>query len=129
MSSKRRHRDAERGVVATEAAIAFPLILALAFAVVQGSLWFTARSMAMGAAQEGARAASAEQPESGVQRATDFMNSLPMVGLLDSFGASQSQTTTRVTVTVTAQVPNVIPGVPIKVSQTATSPRERFTDG
>lgn len=120
-------RPGQRGAAAVEAAIAFPLILALSFAVVQGSLWFTARSMALGAAQEGARAASAENPVNGAARATDFIESLPMAGLLDDVATSQSKTATSVTVTVTAEVPNIIPGVPIDVTQSATSPVERFT--
>lgn len=120
-------RPDERGSAAVEAAIAFPIVLALAFTVVQGTLWFTARSVALGAAQEGARAASAEQPADGAQRAADFVNALPMAGLIDGLQTGQSNTPETVTVTVTAEVPSVIPGVPFEVTQSATAPIERFT--
>src|SRR5674476_213715 len=47
---------AERGAVALEFAIVFPLVLVLTFGGVQVAFWFQARSMCQAAAQAGVRA-------------------------------------------------------------------------
>ena len=51
-------RDA--GSASVEMVVFVPLLFIFIFAVVQGGLWFHARSVALGAAQEGARVAAAE---------------------------------------------------------------------
>src|SRR4051794_37582686 len=45
----------ERGSVSLEMAIVFPVVLLLIMTSIQAALWFYARSVALGAAQEGTR--------------------------------------------------------------------------
>ena len=50
----------DRGSSSVEIVVLLPLVFLLLFAMVQGGLWFHARAIALGAAQEGARVAAAE---------------------------------------------------------------------
>jgi Flp pilus assembly protein TadG len=110
--------------------IAFPVLLLLIFSLVQASLYFYARSLALAAAQEGVRAARAENADlpDGAARARQF--------LADSAGDSLRATTvntgestpTRVRVRVTGRSLSVLPGVSgLLVAQEASGSKERFT--
>ena len=51
----RRQLSGERGAASVELAVTFPVVLLLVMTLIQAALWFYARSVALGAAQEGAR--------------------------------------------------------------------------
>src|SRR3712207_8131812 len=50
-----RRLTGERGAASLELAVVFPVVLLLVMTLIQAALWFYARSVALGAAQEGAR--------------------------------------------------------------------------
>ena len=126
-SSGRRATE-ERGSASVEAAIVFPVVLFLIFGIIQGALWFHARHVALGAAQEGARLVAAEDGGDGETRAREFITSLTGGTLIRNVIVREAATTQTATVTVNGQAPSLIPGVAgLPVSQTATASVERFT--
>jgi hypothetical protein len=113
-----------------------PLVFMLLFASVQFAMYFFARHVAIAAAQEGARVARAEAannanwPVDATAKATAWIDQLAP-NLLR--GPSLVQTSSSppggdwtVTVTVTATVPSLIPGMAMSVTETSTGPVERF---
>ena len=112
-----------------EIAILAPALLLLVFTVVQVGLWSYARSLALGAAQEGVAAGRAHQSTAGAGRARAEQFLLRTAG--DSLTDQQvtvraSATTMRVE--VAGRSLSVLPGVPgLPVRQAAEGPIERFT--
>ena len=124
-----RGRSGERGAASVELAVTFPVVLLLAMTLIQAALWFYARSVALGAAQEGAR-------EGRVQPASTARAQAAAEGFLDQTAAdlltgrdvavTGSATTVAVTVTVTSI--SLFPGLSgWLVTQTAVGPVERPT--
>ena len=110
--------------------IIFPVLLLIIFTVVQASLYFYARSLALAAAQEGVRAARAENAHlpDGVTRARTFLTSTAGDSLLTPTVSSTGSSATQIRIRVTGRSLSVLPGVPgLTVSQEATGPKERFT--
>jgi Flp pilus assembly protein TadG len=125
-----RHRGArERGSVTLEISILAPALLLLVFSIVQVSLWSYARSLALGAAQEGVAAGRSYGgvPESGVRRANEFLTS----GAGDSLHETEVRariTGSVLTVEVSGRSLSVLPGVAgLPVRQSADGPLEIFT--
>ncbi|MFW6033599.1 MAG: TadE family protein [bacterium] len=122
-------RVGERGSAAVQAAMLFPVVLLLVFGIIQGALWFHARHIALGAAQEGARAASAYDGTDAGQRAHEFVNDLTGGTLIRDLDVRVATTSMAVTVTVTGDAPSLVPGVGgVAVSQRASVPIETFTE-
>ena len=118
----------ERGSAAVQTAILFPVVLLLVFGIIQGALWFHARNVALGAAQEGARAASTEGGTGGEQRAHEFVGNLTGGTLIRDLQVSGTSTGETVTITVTGNAPSLVPGVGgLTVRQSATATIEQFT--
>jgi len=106
----------------------FPVVLFLIFGIIQGALWFHARHVALGAAQEGARVVAAEGGGDGEARAVEFIANLTGGTLIRNVIVRESATAQTATVTVNGRAPSLIPGVDgLPVTQTATAPVERFT--
>jgi Flp pilus assembly protein TadG len=123
-----RRATEERGSATVEAAIVFPVVLFLIFGIIQGALWFHARHVALGAAQEGARVVAAEDGGDGEARAREFITNLTGGTLIRNVIIRESATVQTATVTVHGQAPSLIPGIDgLPVTQTATAPVERFT--
>jgi hypothetical protein len=119
----------ERGSAAVQTAMLFPVFLLLVFGLIQGALWFHARNIALGAAQEGARAASAEGGAGGVQRAREFVGNLTGGTLIRDLDVRETATGEMVTIIVVGNAPSLVPGVTgLTVRQSATAPIERFTE-
>lgn len=123
----RRRLAGERGAAAVELAITFPVILLAVMTLIQGALWFYARSVALGAAEEGAREgrvqpASVERAHSAAE---DFLAQTAQDLLVGAMvNATGSPTTIEVTVTGTSI--SLFPGVAgWSVAQTAVGPVER----
>ena len=74
-SSSRRRRRGERGSVSIELVVLLPALFAVMFLGMQAALYYHAKTVAIAAAQQGARAAGAEQgrESDGVGAANDFL--------------------------------------------------------
>jgi len=127
-SSSPRLRD-QRGSVSIELVILLPALFALMFLGMQAALYYHARTVAIAAAQEGARAAGAEQGREadGVGAANDFIAEAGGDDVLASSSTRASRTATTATVTVTGFSLSVIPGWKLRITQSASVPVELLT--
>jgi Flp pilus assembly protein TadG len=128
-SSSRSQRHDERGSVSIELVILLPALFAVMFLGMQAALFYHARTVAIAAAQEGARAAGTEQGREvdGVTAANDFIDEAGGDDVLTGTSATASRTATTATVTVTGFSLSVIPGWNVRITQSATVPVERVT--
>lgn len=124
----RRMRD-ERGSLTLEASILFPALLAIMLVGTQTAMWFHARSVAIGAAADGARAQSLERAVDGDGQAAalEFVSQAGGEDVLRGVGASSRRSPTSVSVTVTGSSMSLVPGWNPSVEQSATVPLERVT--
>jgi Flp pilus assembly protein TadG len=107
----------------------FPVVLLLVFGIIQGALWFHARHIALGAAQEAARAASAVDGMDAGQRAHEFVGTLTGGTLIRDLDVPVANTAEAVTVTISGNAPSLVPGISgVAVSQRASAPIETFTE-
>lgn len=128
-SSSRTPRCDQRGSTSIELVILLPALFALMFLGMQAALFYQARTVAIAAAQEGARAAGAEQgrESDGVTAANDFLTEAGGDDVLTTTSTHVDRTPTTATVTVTGFSLSVIPGWNIRITQSATVPVERLT--
>jgi Flp pilus assembly protein TadG len=121
---------AERGAVALEFAIVFPLVLVLTFGGVQVAFWFQARAMCQAAAQAGVRASRVLGAPAGAGRSAASAYLATTAG--DTVGAArvnESRTAAAVSVGCSGTALRVmpLPGLPLDVAQSAAAARERFS--
>jgi Flp pilus assembly protein TadG len=123
-----RRRD-ERGSASIQLVILLPALFAVMFLGMQAALFYHARSVAIAAAQEGARAASAESgtQSDGVAAAEAFVSDAGGDDVLSGVSVTADRTATTVTVTVTGNSLSVIPGWTPRIEQSASLPTERIT--
>lgn len=117
----------DRGAAALELAIAFPVILLAVMTLIQAGMWFYARSVALGAAQEGVREGRVQpaSPERAHSAAVDFLDQTAD-DLLSGIVVDASGSPTSIEVTVTGTSISLFPGVAgWSVAQTAVGPVER----
>ncbi|MER5402244.1 TadE/TadG family type IV pilus assembly protein [Streptomyces sp. NPDC002599] len=110
-------------------AIVFPLVLLATIAVIQASLWYYARQIAVTAAREGAAAARAYQsgPGDGVARARDVLERAAGDSL-SGYSVSASSDGQRVRIEVAGTALSMIPGVAgLQVQQSASGAVEQWT--
>lgn len=109
--------------------ILLPALFTIMFLGMQGALFYHARTVAIAAAQEGARATGAEngRESDGVGAANDFIAEAGGKDVLTNASASASRSATTATVTVTGFSLSVIPGWRVQITQSATVPVERLT--
>ncbi|WP_406469887.1 TadE/TadG family type IV pilus assembly protein [Streptomyces sp. NBC_01615] len=124
----RRWRD-ERGDTAIQMAIIFPFVLLATMTVIQASMWYYARQIALTAAREGLTTARAYQsnPADGAAQARDVLERTAGDSLRNYsvFASSDGQ---RVRVQVSGTAMSMIPGVSgLQVTQSASGPVERWT--
>jgi Flp pilus assembly protein TadG len=120
---------ADRGSVTVEIAVLAPALLLMVFTIVQVSLWSYARSLALGAAQEGVAAGRAYggSLEAGRARAEQFLDESAKDSL-EGAEVRTRQSAGVVTVEVSGRALSVLPGVPgLPVRQYAQGPVEGFT--
>ena len=125
-----RSRD-ERGSGSLTLVVLFPVILLLIFGVVQGALYYYARSLALAAAQEGLRDARVENgsASAGGDRARQFLDRVDD-GMLKAVSVSPQRNAGSASVTVRGRSLSLLPGMPgLQVAQTASGPVEVFTTG
>lgn len=111
-AARQRRSDVERGSITLESVVIWPTVLFAIFAIIQGGLWFHARNVALGAAQEGARAASVEARGDGEGRAHEFISDAGGTSVITVDGISQTTTGDIVTITITGRAPSLFPGLP-----------------
>ena len=119
----------DRGDTAIQMAIIFPFVLLATIAVIQASLWYYARQIALTAAREGLSTARAYQssPADGAARARDVLGRTAGDSLR-SYRVAAGSDGQRVRVQVSGTALSMIPGVPgLQVSQSASGPVERWT--
>lgn len=107
--------------------VLLPALFAVLFLGLQGALYYHARTIAIAAAQEGARAAAAQDGRSsdGVEAAYAYLD-----GVGDSFQvshASSDRTATTAVVRIRGHALSVIPGWRPEIRQHARAEIERLT--
>ncbi len=125
-SSSRRD---DRGSVSIELVILLPALFAVLFLGMQAALYYHARTVAIAAAQEGARAAGAESGtrSDGVEAANGFVAEAGGDDVLVGASSTADRSAITVTVMVSGHSLSVIPGWTPKVVQSASLPTERLT--
>ncbi|MGW0628518.1 TadE/TadG family type IV pilus assembly protein [Streptomyces sp. NPDC002758] len=124
----RRWRD-DRGDTSIQMAIIFPFVLLATVAVIQASMWYYARQIALTAAREGASAARSYQasPADGEARAREVLSRTAGDSLL-GYRISAGSDGQRVRVQVSGTAQSMIPGLSgLKITQSASGPVERWT--
>ncbi len=112
-----------------ELAVTFPVVLLLVMTLTQTALWFYARSIALGAAQEGAREGRV-QPTSTARAESAAAGFLDQTAqdLLTDRTVTVAGSPTSIEVTVTGTSISLVPGLSgWSVTQTAVGPVERPT--
>lgn len=124
-----RRRDAERGSVSIEMVLLMSALFALLFLGLDAGLYYHARSVAIAAAQEGAREAGSQHGSqaSGVAAAQRFLSQAGGPGVIIDTRVSGSRSATTANVTVHGVSMSVLPGVHVRIDQSATVPVERLT--
>ncbi|WP_328384196.1 TadE/TadG family type IV pilus assembly protein [Micromonospora zamorensis] len=120
-------RPADQGSSPVELAIVAPVVLLLAFMVVQAALVYWAHSIALGAATQGVTVERGYRaaPGSGATHAREFLAAAGD-GLTDQ-QVTVTRTGTEVQVTVTGRAVSVLPVINFRVSRTAHGSIERVT--
>lgn len=110
-----------------ELVVVFPVALFLVLLLIQGALWYLARSVATDAAQEGARAGAliGGTSESGRRVAVRTLGQLGGPLLTDA-SVSAQRTADRSVVTVVGSTESIVPGWSLIVTARAADPVERF---
>jgi hypothetical protein len=111
--------------------ILMPVLFSVMFLGLQAALFYHARTVAIAAAQQGARAAAAEigSASDGIAAATSFVAAAGGPDVLENASVSGSRSATQATVTVRGVALSVIPSWSPMVQQSATVPVERLTTG
>lgn len=122
-------RGNESGSASVELVILLPALFAVMFLGMQAALYHHARTVAIAAAQEGARAAGAESAREadGSRAAETFIVQAGGDDVLRDAESTATRTATTATVTVRGASLSVIPGWRLTVRQSATMPVERLT--
>jgi Flp pilus assembly protein TadG len=109
--------------------ILMPALFLLMFIGMQAALIYHARTVAIAAAQEGARAAAAQwgTADSGHVAAEAFIASAGGDDVLKGVTVSVALDGTAATVTVTGGTLSVVPGWEPAIAQSASTPVERIT--
>jgi Flp pilus assembly protein TadG len=122
-----RRLGSDRGGAEVELAILGPLLLVVIFGAVQITTYFTARNVALSAAQVGVAAERRydAQPGSGRDQAAEF---LAQAGdwLINAQVGEPQRTAEEVSITVSGEAPSIL--FTWQIEQTAHGTVERFTE-
>ena len=119
----------ERGSSSIQMVMLMPALFSIMFLGMQGALYYHARTVAIAAAQEGARAAGGQNGTAvgGISAASSFVSDAGGNDVLPGAHVTGGRSATIATVTVTGTSLSVIPGWSPAVSQSASVPVERIT--
>lgn len=125
----RSSRQGETGSVSIQLVILLPALFTVMFLGMQAALLFHARTVAIAAAQEGARAVATEggYESRGIAAAQGFVNDVGGPDVLAGASVTVDRSPTSATVTVEGRSLSVIPGWAPVVRQSASLPVERLT--
>ena len=125
----RRQLSGERGAASVELAVTFPVVLLLVMTLIQAALWFYARSVALGAAQEGAREGRVQPVSTArAQSAAEGFLDQTAEDLLTGRDVTVAGSPSSIEVTVTGTSISLFPGLSgWAVTQSAVGPVERHT--
>lgn len=120
----------EKGASIVEFVITVPALFLLVLLIIQFALAWHAQHVALGAAQEGARIARAEDSSTaaGRARAIAFLDDAAP-NLITGKNVAVTRTATAASVRVRGKVIVVLPGLSFHVDETAQGPVERFIPG
>ncbi|MEU4898540.1 TadE family protein [Streptomyces sp. NPDC044780] len=120
----------DRGDASVQMAIVFPFVIVLTIAVVQASMWYYARQIALAAARDGVAAGRTYQagPSDAADRVRQVLDRTAGDSLRQATVATSGSTGERIRVQVHGTAPSLLPFVPdLPVTQSASGPVERFT--
>lgn len=122
-------RGRERGSASIQMVFLLPVLFSVMFLGMQAALYYHARTVAIAAAQEGARAAGAEAgtTRQGAAAAVGFVADAGGDDVLTDLAVTGARTAVVATVTVRGRALSVIPGWAPILEQSATVPVERLT--
>ncbi|BBG20664.1 hypothetical protein RVR_P137 (plasmid) [Actinacidiphila reveromycinica] len=124
----RAHGD--QGDTSLQMAIVFPVVILMTVAVVQASMWYYARNIALTAAREGINVGRGYQssPSQGAARARETLDRIGGDSLHGAGVSTDGSTADTVTITVSGTALSMLPFVPgLHVSQSASAAREHWT--
>lgn len=123
----RRVDERDRGSSTLQMVVLMPALFSIMFLGMQAALMYQARTVALAAAQEGARSAAAEDGSAaqGIATASSFMSS--STSGVSGTTVNGKRTPTKATVTVRTTSLSVIPGWKPSITQSASMPVERLT--
>jgi Flp pilus assembly protein TadG len=123
-------RRPDSGALILGYVIIVPAFLLAMMVVTQAALWYLARSAALAAARQGVDAARVmhSTPAAGRSAARDFAQRSASGYLLGPSASTAGSTGTTIKITVSGHAPSLVPGLPIRISQVAEGPVERFTE-
>lgn len=120
----------QRGSTTVELAVLFPAFLALVFGGVQAAQWYHVRSLCLAAADAGVQAGrKADAGEPDASRAAAGFLARAGSAAEDPTVSTAGSTPAQMRVEVSASVPRVLPlpGLSMRITQSALAARERFT--
>lgn len=125
MSTIRRARRSDAGMTTSQVAVLFPALLFGIMLIVQYGLWFHAKQVVETAAAE---AVDAAQTPTGTEAdgTAAAASLLATSGNLTGVRVSVDRTPTVVTVQITGDAPQLVPGFRFSVEARAEAPVERF---
>jgi hypothetical protein len=122
---RRRGRAAQSAIATIEMAILTPVMLLLVTVSCQAALWQEADHVALAAAESGVAAgAQVGGSPAGARGEAISAASQMGAGVLISPGATVTEKGGLVTVTVTGESEQLLPGIPVSVSASASAPIE-----
>lgn len=127
--ARRGKRAGERGSSSIQLALLLPMLFLVMFLGMQAALYYHARTVAIAAAQEAARAAGAETgtTSAGIDAARAFVTDAGGDDVLSAVTVTGHRSATTATMTVRGHSMSVIPGWSPLVEQSATAAVERVT--
>jgi TadE-like protein len=118
----------DAGALTLSYVIVLPCVLLFIMVMVQASFWFLARDAALAAARQGVDAARAygASATAGPGAALAFARQAGDGYLLDPVASSAGSSVATISITVRGHVPSFVPGVVVRISETARAPAEVF---
>jgi Flp pilus assembly protein TadG len=127
-AGSRGKRGSDAGALTLSYVIIVPVFLMAVMVIAQASLWFLARQAALAAARQGANAArvGGALPGAGPSAALAFARSAASGYLISPSATGAGSTAATIQIRVTGQVPSIVPGLVVKVTEAAQAPVEKF---
>ena len=119
----------DRGSASLQLVVLMPALFLMMFVGMQAALIYHGRTVAIAAAQEGARtaAAQASTADAGRSAAVAFVASAGGAGVLSHVAVTADRQVATATVVVSGTTLSVVPGWTPQISQSASAPVERTT--